>query len=283
MAITNTFCNGLPALELRSPDGACAVVTLHGGHVTSWVPAGSQPEQMYLSPTSAFADGKAIRGGVPVIFPQFSDRGPLLRHGFARTRPWTLIDSGVDAQGAFAGLRLADDDQTRALWPHAFELDLTLRVSGRDLVMELACHNPGDAPFAFTCALHTYLRVQDIDRVHVQGLAGVLYRNCVDGSSAAQPEVELQVRGELDRIYHAVPGPLRLVDAPAQHSVHVAQHGFEDVVVWNPGEARAATLADLAPGGWRQMLCIEAARIAHPVQLAGGQRWSGAQQLTLAA
>ena len=76
---------GLDAVELRAPDGARATVLLHGGHVVSWVPAGAD-EQLYLSPKSSFAPGSAIRGGVPVIFPQFNTRGPLQRHGFARNK-----------------------------------------------------------------------------------------------------------------------------------------------------------------------------------------------------
>ena len=81
---------GQPALKIQSPDGAQATVLLHGGHLVSWKPAGGE-EQLYLSPTAVAGQGQAIRGGVPVIFPQFEQRGPdvsLPRHGLARTRTW---------------------------------------------------------------------------------------------------------------------------------------------------------------------------------------------------
>ena len=283
MSVDCTFRNGLAAIALHSPDGAKAVVTLHGGHVVSWIPAGSNEEQLYLSPTSAFEGGKAIRGGVPVIFPQFSDRGPLARHGFARTRTWKLLNSGVGAQAAFARLRLSDDDATRALWPHAFELELVVRVEGNGLSMELACHNTGNAPFAFTCALHTYLRVHDVAQVHVSGLAGLPYRNAVDGTYCNQSDEQLRVYGELDRIYQGVSEPLHLIETVQERTIRVSHGGFQDVVVWNPGAERAASLVDLAQGEWRNMLCIEAARIANPVQLEAGQHWAGIQQLNVTA
>ena len=283
MSVDCTFRNALAAIALHSPNGAKAVVTLHGGHVVSWIPAGSNEEQLYLSPTSALEGGKAIRGGVPVIFPQFSDRGPLARHGFARTRTWKLLNSGVDAQGAFARLRLSEDDETRALWPHAFELELLVRVEGKSLSMELACYNTGNAPFAFTCALHTYLRVHDVAQVHVSGLAGLPYWNAVDGTYSNQSDEQMLVYGELDRIYQCVSEPLHLIKPVQERTVRVTHGGFQDVVVWNPGAERAASLADLAQGEWRNMVCIEAARIGNPVQLEAGQCWAGIQQLNVTA
>ena len=52
-----------------------------------------------------------------------------------------------------------------------------------------------------------------------------------------------------------------------------------DTVVWNPGAGKAAELKDLDDGGWRRMLCIEAAAIGTPIQLAPGQSWHGSQTL----
>ena len=69
---------GLEKVVLRSRDGALAEVYLHGAHVTSWRPAGTREERLFLSERSEFRGGAAIRGGIPVIFPQFAAEGPLL-------------------------------------------------------------------------------------------------------------------------------------------------------------------------------------------------------------
>ena len=93
-------------VELRSADGAFAQVHLHGGHVLAWTPAGERDSRLYLSPISKAAPGVAIRGGVPVIFPQFAGEGPLPKHGFARTARWSLLQQTQDGEEATAILRL---------------------------------------------------------------------------------------------------------------------------------------------------------------------------------
>ena len=276
--------HGLEAIELRSPDGARAVITLHGGHLVSWIPAGSAGEQLYLSPSSEYAPGKAIRGGVPVIFPQFSGRGPLVRHGFARTMPWQVHGTQEGADGSAAAvLRLRDDAASRAAWPHAFELDFRVRIGGAGLTMELACRNTGDAAFSFACALHTYLRVNDVALTSLEGLADRTYWDAVDGRDKTQLEQMLQPEGEVDRVYLGVDRPLVLREdaAGSARGLLIGQQVFEDVVVWNPGAARCAALADMPPDGWRHMLCVEAVMLARPILLEAGQRWVGVQHLTV--
>ena len=145
---------GQPAVALQSPDGARATVLLHGAHLVSWIPAGGE-EQLYLSPTSRYGAGQSVRGGVPVIFPQFAARGPLPRHGLVRTRAWELEEAIVRGRHAQAVLRLRADDETRRHWPHAFEAEITVSVAGRQVDIELAVTNTGETAFEFTAALHT--------------------------------------------------------------------------------------------------------------------------------
>ncbi|CAM3782039.1 D-hexose-6-phosphate mutarotase [Roseateles saccharophilus] len=274
---------GTDVVELIAPDGAAAAISLHGGHLLSWKPAGAA-EQLYLSPRSEFAPGKAIRGGVPVIFPQFSDRGTLPRHGFARTLPWELVSSEQGKGDALAVLRLRDSDATRAIWPHAFELELSVRIGGRELDIELACENTGETRFQFTTALHTYLRVADLDAVSVEGLSGLRYFDSVKQAEALQ-RMDLLLTGEkgvldLDRIYFGVKErPLLLAEDRRQ--VVIRQLGFEDAVLWNPGPERCAKLADMPPEGWSEMLCVEAASIGRPIELQAGESWVGRQSLAL--
>lgn len=280
--IAITRHQGLEALELVAPDGARATLLLHGAHVLSWIPAGAE-EQLYLSPKTAMSTGQAVRGGVPVIFPQFAARGPLQRHGFARTKPWQLISAEQGEDDALAVLRLTDDAATRMFWPHAFEAELSVRVAGRELQIELACENKGDTPFSFTSALHTYLGLDDLDSASVQGLSGLQYWDSVESVEKTQRVDLLLPGGDLDRIYYQVKQDLTLREqrGERERQLLIRQQGFEDAVVWNPGAAKCAALVDMPADGYKRMLCVEAATVARPVELQPGQSWAGMQSLTL--
>jgi glucose-6-phosphate 1-epimerase len=269
---------GQPAMRIQAPDGAEATVLLHGGQIVSWIPAGDQ-ERLYLSPLARAGAGQAVRGGVPVIFPQFNQRGPLPRHGLVRDRAWQWAEGARRGGVAIGVLRLTDDDATRALWPHGFEAELTLVISGLQLDIELAITNTGTQPFSFTAALHTYLLVDDVRRAKLGGLFGVHY---TDNNSGAQQHQEIDpfsFAGEIDRTYTDVTHPLSLSTALGRTTI--TAEGFPDVVVWNPGPAKAAALADLPDDDWLQFLCVEAGAIDTPVTLAAGQDWAARQSFSV--
>ncbi len=63
---------GLARVSVNTP-AATAEIYLHGAHVTSWCPAGSE-EMIFLSQQSQWVEGRAIRGGIPVCFRGFAIR-----------------------------------------------------------------------------------------------------------------------------------------------------------------------------------------------------------------
>jgi glucose-6-phosphate 1-epimerase len=269
---------GLPFVTLVADDGARAVVCLQGAHVTSWVPAGEEGDRLFLSGRAEFRAGTAIRGGVPVSFPQFAAQGPLPKHGFARVTPWELVSAGRSGAEATATFRLTDSAETRAIWPHRFAAELTVRVGGPALSIEFTVANIDQAPFSFTAALHTYLRVDDVRRAAVTGLQGTRYRDKAAGETEPEDrERELRVDGEVDRVYLNAPRAVEVWEDGRR--LKVQSTGFADVVVWNPGPEAAAKLTDMEPEGHLRMLCVEAAAAGSPIYLAPGGRWTGSQTL----
>ena len=276
--IKPTQVMGQPAMWLQAPDGAQATVLLHGGQLVSWIPAGDQ-ERLYLSPLARFGAGQAVRGGIPVIFPQFEQHGPLPRHGLARTLAWQWVEGAVRGGAAIGVLRLGDDDASRAIWPHRFEAELSFSFAGLQLEVELAITNTGDTSFEFTAALHSYLLIDDLKHARLAGLYGVRYLDKLTGQTQPQELDPLGFVGQIDRIYYDAhqihKAPLTL--ATAMGRMAISNEGFDDVVVWNPGPAQAAAMADLPDDDWQHFLCVEAAAIGRPVTLAPGQEWIARQ------
>jgi glucose-6-phosphate 1-epimerase len=255
---------------------ATAEIHSHGAHVTSWRPS-SGDERLFLSSRSRFDGGAAIRGGIPVIFPQFALLGPLQKHGFARTSEWSIVASSASE----ATLRLRDSPATLSVWPHPFVAELTVRLGAASIDVALSVVNSGRAPFEFTAALHSYIRVDDVRGVRVRGLDGLRYRD----SAAANREgteraPELAIEGEVDRIYFDAADPIEVREAGRVTRAIIT--GFRDVVIWNPGPGADTTMPDMEPGGYSRMLCVEAAAIGTPLHLEPGARWSGAQTLAVA-
>jgi glucose-6-phosphate 1-epimerase len=269
--------HGLPALRLVTPQGARAVLTLFGAQVLSWVPPGGR-EWLYVSERAGFDGRQAIRGGVPVCFPQFAARGPLPKHGFARLREWSLSDQRASRDFTQVSLSLEPTAEEAALWPSPYRAELTVSLAENRLDLELEVANTGLQALEFTAALHTYLRVDEVEEARLEGLHGHYFEDATRGGEVRRDSGDaLVVEDEVDRLYRDVQGALLLRDAGRALGIH--GENFPDVVVWNPWEAKAAALADLPPHGFRHMLCVEAAAATQPVRVEPGADWWGRQTL----
>jgi glucose-6-phosphate 1-epimerase len=273
--------DGFPGIRLAGNNAGPVFIAAQGAQVLSWRPADGR-ERLYLSATTgglrhAGERADPIRGGIPVCLPQFSDRGPLVKHGFARNLPWKLAERSANT----LVLTLRDDPASLAQWPHPFLATLTVIQEPDSLEVRLSIANTGDQPFAFSTALHTYLRVDDIRNTRLLGLQNVSYQDATDHCVVkTQEEAQLAITSEVDRVYMASPASLQLLEqghAPLQ----ISQKGFCDTVVWNPGPDKARTLPDMPDQDWQHMLCVEAACAAAPVTLPAGAVWEGSQRLSL--
>ncbi|MGI4778810.1 MAG: D-hexose-6-phosphate mutarotase [Janthinobacterium lividum] len=278
MSLESIDFHGRPAIRLALPGGDTCTIALHGAQVLSWTTADGT-ERFYLSPDAVFDGKSAIRGGTPLCWPQFNARGPLSKHGFARNVAWT-VEAGSEDAPHQATLSLHDDADTRALWPHAFHAVLRVELASGSLRIELSVTHRGGEPWSFAAALHSYLRVDDIGDVRLEGLQGANRWDSLRDERQVETAAALRFDSEFDSVYTAQPAPLRLVQPSGV--LEIAQSAScTETVVWNPGAALCATLADMPDDGYRQMLCVEAARIDEPVLLAPGARWTGWQQLTV--
>lgn len=275
--VAETF-QGLPCHRLTLPNGDTVLVAEHGAQVLSWQANGR--EQLYLSPRSRWDGASAIRGGVPVCWPQFNERGGLTKHGFARLMPWAVQAPALSAACASLSLQLRSGPATEVHWPQAFRLTLKLLLAPGSLRIELTAGNTGDTTWSFSGALHTYLALDDIAHAALHGLTGRPQWDALTGQYTTVSSA-LRFGGEFDRVYSGSALPMRLQNGT--HALRISQSPtWGNTVVWNPGAARCAQLADMPPDGYRHMLCVEAAQVFDPVPVLPGAQWQGWQQFDLA-
>lgn len=277
-----TTPSGLDVLTVSTVHGT-AEVYLQGAHVTAWTPAGEAPV-LWLSSASAFEPGVPIRGGIPLCYPWFGPLGDdpaAPAHGFARRVPWTLVDVTEPSTGETVltfTLRTPGSDDLPGF---GAALDAFAGLEARYVVtvgpalsVALTVTNLGESAVTFEEAQHTYLRVHDVETTRVAGLEDVGFSDKTAASAAEasrDPEgATLVPTGQVDRVYRGTTAPVRVDDG--ERTLVVAKTGSESTVVWSPGAAVAAGMADMGPGEWRQMLCVETCNVGeHAVTLAPGE------------
>jgi glucose-6-phosphate 1-epimerase len=202
-----------------SLDGVAGELYLQGAHLTAWRPPGERAV-LFTSPNSAFAPGRAIRGGIPIIFPWFGanrHEPAAPQHGFARTASWHL--DGVETRGSQSltlTFSLGDGDVGSPFWPEPFRAIYTVTFA-QTLSLRLTVQNRATRPIIFEEALHAYFAISDISTIAISGLAGTTY---IDKTEAARRKTQtaalVTIAGETDRVYLDTPGRCA-IEAPPRH------------------------------------------------------------------
>jgi glucose-6-phosphate 1-epimerase len=252
---------GLPAVVVSSPV-AQGTVFLHGGQVTSWIPAHTGTDALFVSSEAVWRPDRAIRGGIPVCFPWFgahpaNPSAPA--HGFARLREWRLDSIAQRGDVVAVTVDLSSDAASRELWPHDFHLRLCVAF-GASLQIDVTVTNRGPETFSFEEALHAYFAVDDIRSTSLSGLDGARYLDTVGGIREMRQQGDIRFETETDRIYVAT-GAATIADSSGPRLVTVTKQNSGNTVVWNPWIARAKAFADFGDDEWTRMLCVEAGNV----------------------
>ncbi|WP_293130390.1 D-hexose-6-phosphate mutarotase [Microcoleus sp. bin38.metabat.b11b12b14.051] len=262
-----TFATGNGGFPMVHIDNgkAKALISVYSGQVLSFQRATETADLMFVSDKAYYAEGKAIKGGVPICWPWFGpDPEGLGRpaHGFVRNRLWNVVSTATTPEGATQViLGIKDTEETRAIWPQAFELAIVITV-GTSLTVELITRNLGDKAFPLTQAFHTYFLVGDINRVQVLGLENSQYLDKVDGGIEKTQVGAVAVTGEVDRIYLDVAKEFVINDAALNRRIRIKSSGSKSAVVWNPWVKISASMADLDDTDYQRLICVETTNAA---------------------
>ena len=260
--VERTNVNGLPAVRVVT-EMASGLVFLQGAQVAAWQPA-KQSAVIWMSDKAVYANGKALRGGIPICFPWFGphhEHKEYPQHGFARTKEFAYCGARLAESGSVELLfSLGNDAQTEAVFPYAFEAQL--RVSfGLALGLAFEVRNRDTRSFQFEEALHSYFTVADVRHAAILGLQGASYVDKVRGMAQfTERAAELHLSGETDRVYESS-ASCTIRDPDAQRALLIEKADSGATVVWNPWSEKAAQMADFEAEAWPRMLCVESANV----------------------
>ncbi|KAJ4973782.1 hypothetical protein NE237_006956 [Protea cynaroides] len=277
--------DGLPRIILTEPCGSTAEVLLYGGQVVSWKNE-RREELLFMSSKANWKPTKAIRGGIPVCFPQFTNFGSLEQHGFARNRLWSLDSCPSPLPPANSpssvDLILKSTEVDLKTWPRSFELRLRISLSAGKLTLIPRVRNTDNKTFPFTFALRNYLSVSDISEVRVEGLETLDYfDNLMQGERFTEQADAITFDGEVDRVYLGTPIKIAIIDHEKKRTLVLRKEGLPDAVVWNPWDKKAKALPDFGDEDYKTMLCVDSAVVENPVMLKPSEEWKGRQELSI--
>ncbi|EME50261.1 hypothetical protein DOTSEDRAFT_50352 [Dothistroma septosporum NZE10] len=278
------------------PTGDSVEVLLYGATVTSWKSNGK--ERLWLSTAAKLDGSKPVRGGVPVVFPNFGPPPPnhatssLPQHGFARNTQWDYLGKSSSESGSSKG---GDDsvkldfglsssnlsDEHRKAWPHKFGLVYSVTLSKDGLQTMLQVQNKGDSPFEFQMLLHSYFATPDISKTEVKGLASTTYIDkMLDATEHQQTDPSVKITGEVDRVYQSIKQDTTSVVVDGQSILDVQRDNLSDSVVWNPWIEKSKGMGDFEPkDGYKKMIAVEVGTVDGWQKLEAGETFEGGQIL----
>ena len=251
----------LPKLVINTP-WSTAEIYLHGAQITNFQITG-QPPVLFMSQLSRFTDGRAIRGGIPIVFPWFGSREGESAHGFARIQTWELREVSQTSAGEIV-LRLSlPDSPSAALFPK-FTAEYWVTV-GKTLTARLVIANVSDGQdFTFEDCLHSYFHIGDIAAVSITGLKGIDYLDQTENFARKTERAEhIKVAQETDRIYLDTAGPVEIHDSNLGRRIRIEKSGSLSAVLWNPWVHKSEQMPDFGGEEFHHMVCVESGNVAH--------------------
>lgn len=252
---------GLACVRITAP-AATGEIYLHGAHITAWRPAGGE-DVIFVSRNTHWADGEAIRGGVPICTPWFRSKEgdpKAPKHGPVRIKSWNL--DAVEAIGDAVRVTLSttNDPVGKQWWPHDFTMRLRATF-GAALHIELDYVNEASEPVTIAEALHSYLAVGDVRQATLAGLDGVRYRDNLDDNREKRNQGVFHFTKETDNAFLDTATELVLTDPVLKRRIRVSKLNSQSTVVWNPSAEGAQRIPDLGDDEWPHFVCVEPSNV----------------------
>jgi len=293
-----------PIVVTHSDSGASVSIHPFGATITSFK-NGDGKETLFVSRDAITNGTKAIRGGIPICFPQFGQPDKTYpQHGFMRNNYWTLVSGSKfdneDGAGCELEIKLGDVVNSRGgKWDVGTTLGVTcklyVKVDSKSMTNTMTMSNTGTEDFDFQALFHTYYNVSlssalHKDKCYVKGLAGYAAYDKFTGSKYTLGHDSVTIDCPTDRVYTPLGGKMDLnvfVAAGPDNFFSLKANGNVDGtgvpisgVVWNPHRENAEKMGDFGSDQYVDMICVEPGMLSNVPNLRGGKSATFTQIIT---
>ncbi|MDQ6993750.1 MAG: D-hexose-6-phosphate mutarotase [Mariprofundus sp.] len=249
-----------------------ASIALQGAHLMDWTPKGQQPV-IWMSPVATLAQGKSIRGGVPICWPWFgphSSNASFSGHGFARTVAWDVTaTAALDDGSTEVSFKIADIKPEQ--WSEQAPAEIRMTI-GSTLEIELMTENQRKEAITVGDALHTYFHVSDASKLSIKGLDHCDYLDKVDEGKRKTQQGDVTIGSEVDRVYFDHGEDVIIEDPGLKRSIRIEKCNSHSTIIWNPWIDKCLKMGDFGKDdGYLGMVCVESANASEDeVEIAAG-------------
>jgi len=291
----------------HTKSGARCTIYPYGAHLTSYqTPSGK--ELLFLSRDAILDGSKAIRGGIPLCFPQFGQPDKRMpQHGFLRNNYWSVVEGSMfdDEEGAGISLELELKDALNARggkWDVDTKFNAkctyTVKIGENGFTTTIVMENLGETSWEFQVLLHNYFLVHNHmalngEMCHVHGFEGYAVDDKISGTNYihGSDPVTIPENIIIDRVYSppkdgAIDLHLTIAAGPSNNLSLSASGEVDGVkvpvsgVVWNPHKENALAMADFGDDQYHDMNCVEPGMLRAVPPLDGGKKASFTQVVT---
>ena len=293
-----------PITIKHAKSGAQCTIYPFGAHVTSYKTAAGK-ELLFISRDAILDGSKAIRGGIPLCFPQFGQPDKSMpQHGFLRNNYWKECDGSRFDDDESAGISMELDlkdvvNSRGGKWDLDTKLDAkctyTIKINGNGFTTTICMENLGEEAYDFQVLLHNYFLVQerlalDGTMCNVKGLEGYSVSDKVSGEDyvlGADPVTIPEII--IDRVYTHQKDKMDLdltITSGPKNNISLTASGEVDGtpvvvsgVVWNPHEEKTKAMGDFGDDQYQDMICVEPGLLTGN-KLEGGKKATFTQVIT---
>ena len=213
------------------------------------------------------------RGGIPIIFPNFGEHLFLPKHGFARISNWDK-DQSIIFNNMHQRYILRINSENIYNWKFDAILNLEYFIQEKFLEIILTITNIGNTSFSWTGGLHPYFKIFNKNNFKIKGLFNSPY---VDRYNNKKSEIEITSK-PFERLYQSS-SSIELLDE--KYNILLESEGFNEWMIWNPGEELASNIKDLEINTWNKFICIEPVIVSSPNWIIPGESFIGKLKIKL--